>query len=126
MILQNVLDQFWCTENYHRWSSLFPRMFLSDGADYVAQNGGKQGAFWLMDAIASYQPKLLKNQRLREFQVWTLAVAEDKSAVLTCVADSGEKPVVTQKFDYTDFDFTIKLWVEPCQGGWLILLPSEH
>ena len=127
---QAELDQFIGTEGYTRWSPLlFRRMVLTDGAKFVAENGG---AYWLMDAIASHQPKALKNPLLRYIQFWTLEVKEkkngSKSAVLTCCTDSGEKPTITQKFAHTDFDLPkIDLWVEPMdENTYVILLPSEH
>ena len=64
---QSQLAQFSGTDGYIRWSPLFPRMVLTDGAKFVADNGGTSGAYWLMDAIASHQPKALKDERLREF-----------------------------------------------------------
>jgi hypothetical protein len=128
---QSELDQFTGTERYTRWSLLFGRMVLTDGAKFVAENGGGNGAFWLMDAIASHQPKALKNEMLRDIQFWTLEVKEKngrKSAVLTCRTDSGEKPVITQRIEFTDFDLPkIDLWVEPLdENTYVILLPSEH
>jgi len=92
---QDQLFQFTGTECYHRWSPLFPSMILTGGAKFVADNGGTSGAYWLFDAIASHQPKALKNERLREMQFWKLIVTEKdgrKSGVLTCRADSGEEP----------------------------------
>ena len=135
MLKPHELAQFTGTQDYTRWSALFPRMVLTDGAKYVAENGGGQGAYWLMDAIASHQPELRKNpdKRLQEMQFWNLAVSADKTAVLTCVADSGEPPAVEQKIAFTDFDLPeIALWVEPNNfpgdGGSLLViyLPSEH
>jgi len=128
---QAELDQFTGTDGYTRWSPLFRRMVLTDGAKFVALNGGANGAFWLMDAIASHQPKALKNEMLREIQFWKLEVKEkngSKSAVLTCRFDSGEKPFITQKIEYTDFDLDkIDLWVEPLdENTYVILLASEH
>jgi len=127
-INQNDLDQFYGTEQWHRWSRLFPHMLLTDGTKYVADHGGRSGAYWLFDAIGSHQPKALKNPRLRDFQLWVLRVNPDKSAVLTCQEDSGELPFIKQKIEYTDFDLKeIKLWVEPMdEKTWCILLPSEH
>jgi hypothetical protein len=126
---QDQLDHFTGTEAYHRWSLLFPRMVLTDGAKFVADNGGTNGAYWLVDAIASYQPRLCKHRddRLREIQFWTLKVTDD-SAVLTCRADSDVPPVVTQRIEYTDFDLPeIDLWALPIgDGRWVIMLPSEH
>ena len=128
---QSELAQFTGTECYHRWSPLFPRMVLTDGAKFVADNGGKHGAYWLADAIASHQPRALKNERLREIQFWKLTVKEKngrKSAILTCRVDSGEEPAITQRIDYTDFDLPeIDLWVGPVdENRFVLLLPSEY
>lgn len=125
---KDTLGQFIGTENWHQYSKLFPRILLTDGALFVAQNGGENGAFWLMDAIASHQPKALKNPSLRDFQLWELKVSNDKFAVLTCRPDSNEKAVITQRISYTDFDLpSIKFYCEPMgEGRWCILFPSEH
>jgi hypothetical protein len=127
MLSETDLMQFTGTDEYHRWSILFRNVVLTDGAKFVADNGGGHGAYWLMDAIASYQPRLRKHRdvRLQEIQFWNLAV-KDGQGILTCRADSGEKPVITQRIDYTDFDRSIDLWVEPSDDLWVILLPSEH
>lgn len=84
------------------------------------------GAYWLIDAIASHQaaPALRQNQRMREFQLWTLTVNADKSAMLTCREDTNDPPAVMQRIEYTDFPLPegIKLYVE----SGILLLPSEH
>jgi hypothetical protein len=65
---------------------------------------------------------------LRDIQFWNLSVKPDHSAVLTCRADSGRKPVITQRIEYTDFDLPeIELWVAPVdESTYTILLKSEH
>jgi hypothetical protein len=123
------LAQFYGTEGYLQYSPLFPRMFLTDGAKYVAENGGTNGAFWLMDAIASHQPQALKNESLREIQFWTLTINPDRSADLVCRVDCDRKPTITQHIEYTDFDLPkIDLWVGPLDGvsKYVIYLPSEY
>ena len=123
------LSQFTGTESWHKWSPLFPQMLLTDGARYVAERGGENGAYWLMDAIASHQPELQKNPRLKDAQFWKLLVHSDKSAELTCVEDEGIPPVVTQEIDYTDFDLeALSLYCMPVGDGihYTILLPSEY
>jgi hypothetical protein len=125
---QDQLRQFTGTEGYHRWSPLFRRMVLTDGVKFVADNGGTHGAYWLADAIASHQPTAMKNVELRDMQFWNLTVKPDHSAVLTCRADSGRKPAITQRIEYTDFDLPeIDLWVGPVdETTYTILLPSEY
>lgn len=124
------MAQFTGTEHWHRWSLLFPNINLTDGAKYVAENGGEHGAYWLMDAIASYQPVLLKNQKLRDFQLWTLNVdTTAQTAVLNCQEDSDKIPVIVQQIDHTDFDMAeLRLYCMPSGNGVsrTILLPSEY
>lgn len=127
---EHNLRQFTGTESYHRWSMLFPRMLLTDGAKYVAENGGTNGAYWLMDAVASHQPTALKNERLQDFQLWKLQVNPDKSAVLTCWEDSGpgQTPKITQNIEYTDFDKdSFEFYCLPAdEVRRVILLKSEY
>ena len=134
MLTTSELRNFTGTETYHRFSPLFPRVIASDGGIHVARHGGQGGAFWLLEAIASYQPELQRHpdERLKDMQFWKLVVNADKSAILTCVADTGEEPAVEQHIEFTDFDLPeIDLWVAPTDDGkggviWVILLPSEH
>jgi hypothetical protein len=87
-----------------------------------------------MDTIGSHQPDIQRHpdQRLRDMQFWKLVVNADKSAVLTCVPDTGEEPAVRQVIEFTDFDLPeIDLWVAPTDDGkggvvYVIFLPSEH
>lgn len=126
---KGALSGFTGTETWHRWSVLFPRMLMTDGAKYVADHGGDAGAYWLMDAIASHQTALQKNPRFKDAQFWKLDVNKDKSARLTCVEDSGMPPAIEQEITYTDFDMdTLSLYCMPVGDGmnYTILLPSEY
>jgi len=122
--LNSRLNQFTGTENWHRYNGLFPKMLLTDGALYLAENAG---AYWIFDAICSHQRKALKDPMLRNFQFWTLKVSPDKKAVLTCERDSNDI-AITQKLEYTDFPLPeIKIWVQPIgDGNYCAYLPSEH
>lgn len=58
----------------------------------------------------------------QEFQVWTLRVAPDRSAVLTC-EDGDHSLLVSQAIAFTDFPLSeITLWLQ----NELIFLPSEY
>lgn len=123
------LAQFTGTSGWHRFSQLFPRLLLTDGAKYIAENAGSAGAYWLMDAIGSYQPQLLKKQPFRNAQFWKLEVRPDKTARLTCVKDSDMPPEVEQFIEYTDFDMPeCRLYCMPvdANGNYTVLLPSEY
>lgn len=74
--------------------------------------------YWLLDLICSYQPSL----QGEDFQVWSLGVNEDESAIVICT-DGNDKILKTQKIPYTDFKAKeATIWVE----GNVVLLPSEH
>lgn len=57
---------------------------------------------WLLDAIASYQPQILKDPTLQQFQHCKLTVHPDQKATLVCERDLDDV-VVTQEIAYTDF-----------------------
>jgi hypothetical protein len=146
MLNASTLNQFYGTEQWHRWSPLFPNGYLTDGALYVAEHGGVSGSFWLMDAIGSYQPEI-RNPNLRQkngeftirakvgdevwedlqnLQFWKLTV-KDKKATLTMSDGNGHTPI-TQEIEYTDFDLPeIELYVGPMdEKRWCICLPQER
>jgi hypothetical protein len=118
-LTKSELSQFTGTENHYR---NFTGLLYTDGVQYLAEHGG---AYWLIDAIGSYQrdPCIRDNQRLQDFQLWRLTVHQDHSATLTCHEDSDEPAKIIQQIEYTDFPLDgIKLLVE----GGVLLLPSEH
>lgn len=121
--IEHELAQCYGTESYTR--HIFG-MLLTDGIVTMREICN---AYWLVDAVASYQHIMQKDEVLREFQVWHLDVDQDENsitkgyAILTCTADSGLPPVVRQVIEYTDFPLkSIDIWVE----GEVMLLPSEH
>jgi hypothetical protein len=119
--LEVELQQFTGSEQFRRWSVLFPRDILTDGAHYLAQ---KASAFWLMDLIASWQHK--PQLRAEAFQTWTLTRTGDN---WLAVCDDGNGNVITrQRIEYSDFPLpTFKLFaVRNERRGITIMLPSEY
>jgi len=107
------------SEFFQHWTK---RLVYTEGVQYMAEHGG---AYWLIDAVASYQPdkRITSRPDLVDFQLWELAVAEDKTATLTMRPDSGQPAVITQEIPFTDFPLAqIKLYV--CNGT--LMLPSEY
>lgn len=117
MSLQSDIAQFTGTNNYY----LHPtkKLKYTDGVKFIAE---KYGAYWLIDAIASYQgSKALNVEDLKRFQLWELKV-DSGTATLKCKPDSGQPPVIRQWIEFTDFPESITLYVE----GDVLLLPLEH
>ena len=73
-------------------------MLYTDGAQYLAEHAG---AYWLLDNIAIAQAHV-KAVKAEEFQVWTLKVNPDSTALLTC-DDGNNRIVYKQSIPFTDF-----------------------
>ena len=111
------LRQFTGTETWYR-HALNPKVVYTEGVRYVADKGS---AYWLMDAIAIAQ-LTEKKVAVEAFQVWTLKVHEDRSALLVC-DDGNDNVVYAQTIEYTDFTMPeIKIYFTDDT----ILLPSEY
>jgi len=107
------------SEFFQHWTK---RLVYTEGVRHMAEHGG---AYWLIDAVASYQPdkRIASRPDLVDLQLWELAVGEDKSATLTMRGDSDQPAVITQEIPFTDFPLAqIKLYV--CNGT--LMLPSEY
>ena len=92
---------------------------LTDGAKAVAD---KLKCYWLMDLIASYQPRCMKDRMLCAIQFWCVTVEEDHSASVACNRDEDDTAFV-QEVEHTTLPMgALRLWV---QDG-VVLLPSEY
>lgn len=117
-ITQEDLNHFYGTQ--HHFKHCLNQFVYTDGVRYLAQ---KARAYWLLDAIASYQPQLLKDRMLKEIQFWTLKVdTQKRTAKLICERDLGDV-VITQVIEYTDFPLAeVKLYL----ANQVLMLPSEY
>lgn len=135
--LRHALAGFSGTEQWHRHRCFSPLpILLTDGALYLAENGGGSGpsAFWLMDAIASYQGE--RKLARHHFQTWRLIVtpeSENKSRSAVLICGEIQKPIVKQEIEFTDFllDGETLLYasrdeLEPGKLCLIILLPGEY
>ncbi len=99
------------SESFH--SHFLPGVIFTDGVKWLADTAG---AYWLIDAIASYQrdKKLTRDPMLHDYQIWQLDVdLAKKQAVLTCKADTDRDVVIRQQIKFTDFPSSkVRLTVE--------------
>lgn len=137
--LDHELAYFSGTERWYRHGGFWRHeILLTDGVMHLAEHGGRNNgtAFWLVDAIASYQGE--KVLARHPFQVWKLIVTEEEGrsrcARLICTNGNSEKPIVEQEIEYTDFlldEVQLYASVEPVDATGkkkrvIILLPSEY
>ena len=118
--IRHELKQFHGTSEYHK--HLFPGkspILLTDGCKYIRD---ACNAYWLFDAILSYQcDKVLKSVAFQVRELKLLKV--DLSWQLTCREDTGTKPLIRQTIEFSDFPMDyIKIWlIDKVE-----LLPSEY
>ena len=113
-----MLSNFTGTEKYYR---INPRTVLTDGTRYLAEEAG---AYWLMDAIASYLPQFMGKQ---DFIVAKLVRSSSNCSAQLTLDDGNGHVLDQQHIEYTDFPMTsIQLYA--CWNGelWVLMLCSEY
>ena len=91
---------------------------FTDGMMYVAETCG---AYWLLDAVASHQPDILRKHKCwAAFQVWRLRSRKDGTWLLDAWSDTPKESslLVRQKIKYSDFP------KELCESGgfqWFVM-----
>lgn len=110
-----TLAQFTGTEHYYRLSR---RCLITDGAKYLADEAG---AYWLLDAAASY---LLELGTMDWFVLVRLVVS--KSTAALTLEDGNGAVRASQQIPYTDFPLPEQV-LYACWDGehWVLMLPSE-
>ena len=111
-----ALTQFTGTERYYRINR---RCLLTDGTRYLAEEAG---AFWLMDAAASYLIELGTDDWFVQIQLQVTG-----SKALLKLEDGNGHVRAQQEIPYTDFPVPQQT-LYACWDGehWVIMLPSEY
>ena len=118
-LTEDDLAQFIGSESFYCHSL---GLRYTDGVKFMAE---RAEAYWLIDAIASYQTDkhISQDPILKACQVWQLVVHDDKSVTLIVRADSDQAPAITQEIPCTDFPLPeITLWI----SVGTLMLPSEY
>lgn len=112
----SMLSQFTGTEHYYR---LNRRCLITDGAKYLADEAG---AYWLLDAAASY---LLELGTSDWFMLVRLAVTESQAVLF--FEDGNGSVLASQQIPFTDFPLPEQI-LYACWDGdhWMLMLPSEY
>ena len=114
--LLDSLAQFTGTERYYRINR---KCVITDGAKYLADTAG---AYWLMDAAASYLMELGTD----DWFVLVRLVVNGRKAVLT-LEDGNGGVRVQQDIGYTDFPLQMQVLYANWDGEhWVLMLPSEY
>jgi hypothetical protein len=114
--LLNHLEQFYGTQYYY---PLWPKVFLTDGAQFLAQEAA---CYWIMDAIASHIVHLPKTE------VFVSCKLKVENGTAELLLDDGNGNVLaTQKIAYTAFPLdSIALYAYWDSERWILMLPTEY
>lgn len=106
------------------------KVIYTEGVQFLAERGG---AYWLVDAIASYidRPQFRRaaahDPRIAQMHFWNLTVSPDCSATITAIADNGEPPFIEQEIGFMYFPLSqIDIWAQHNGEGYTLMLPSEY
>lgn len=118
MLNLSKLEQFTGSSVVYKHQS---NLTYTEGVKYVADHGN---AYWLIDAIASYQKdsRITQDPMLQGIQFWKLQVNDDQSAVLICERDADDI-AISQEIEFTDFPLKkIRFYL----SNNVLMLPSEY
>jgi len=106
------IKYFTGSENFYKhWLGII----FTDGVKYVAEEAG---AYWLIDAIASYY----KETKQHEFQAWTLKKKANGEWNLRAT-DGNDNVIANQEIEFSDFPIDeIQLFL--CDNT--LMLTSEY
>ena len=111
-----ALTQFTGTEHYYRISR---RCLLTDGTRYLAEEAG---AFWLMDAAASYLIELGTDDCFVQIQLRVTG-----STALLRLEDGNGHVRAQQEIPYTGFPMPQQTSYACWDGGYRVIMwPSEY
>jgi hypothetical protein len=123
MNLENLknLDGFTGTEQYHKFSPLFP-LLLTDGAKYVADNAD---CYWLFDVVGSIlYPRIVRGQA---FLLVKINKNKTGKGAKVEIEDGNGKRLYVQRIPYTDFPLqSFEFFVQRADGTWVAMLKSEY
>lgn len=68
-----------------------------------------------------------QDDRIRLIHFWKLTVNPDRSALLSAIPSSDERPFLQQQIPFTDFPLDkIDIWAGDNGNGFTLKLPSEY
>jgi len=121
---QEQLYQFFGSEHYYRTTPFMRDIVHTDGAQFLGKNGG----YWMLDLIVSYQfnPAI----RREPFQVWKF-IPDGKGGCAAICSDGNEKQLARQEIEYTDLTFPVEFYAEMGSidgktSALVIMLPNER
>jgi len=110
------------TENY--WRHLLVSGFVyTDGVKHMAE---KFGAYWLIDAVASYVPGIRKISKDETFYVVTCILNKTGGCLLSIKTDTREPDIARQDIESTSLTENVKMYLAFEGPRTILLMPTEY
>jgi hypothetical protein len=116
--LKTSLSHFTGTTRYIR--DPFTGLMHTDGIAHLAECAGAEWLISDIGAVFRHHPQIRKGI---PFQLWTLTVSDEHTAVLTCREDCDMPVIFQQNYSYTDFP--AGTWKMYLIDG-VLMVPSEY
>jgi hypothetical protein len=104
------------TDNWWK-HPLFGYLYTDSVRDFCE----KHEAYWILDVVGSYIPKL----KDYDFLIIAFDVDNDKGAFYA-KEDTDKPHIVDQLIEYTDLDVSIQLYLERGEEHQVLMFPSDH
>ncbi|MEN6611461.1 MAG: DUF6876 family protein [Methanoregulaceae archaeon] len=115
--LESSLSHFTGTSQYFR--DPLTKLIYTEGIRHLVEQAGANWLLTDIGAVFRYSPKV----RDMGFQLWTLVVNPDATALLTCKEDCDMPVLYEQKYGYTDFP--VGTWKMYLYND-VLMVPSEY
>lgn len=117
--IKDGMAQFYGTQTYYRFNPLMPKVLLTEGAHYIAE---ECKAYWLMDVVASHTPSIKD-----WFAVIELFKTGPMEATVLISDDIPADKVYAKQEVATNFPLnTLTMYAQNDGEHWVIMLPSEY
>lgn len=99
-----------------------PHLRYTEGIQHLAE---EVGGYWFIDVVASH---IAANRRVQaeSFQIWSLKLNGKGGCTVTMRPDTGEKPIVRQRVEYTDFPEDFECYCCAQGSRFVLMLKSER
>lgn len=120
--LREALRGFYGTEAYYRTN---PGLLVTDGVKFLADTAG---AYWLLDMVWSYLPRLRKTDDTFFVVVLTKEGVRNPGAIFSIQDDiPPNQTYATQAVEYSDFPLDeIVMYLSHAGSDFVLMLRSEY
>ena len=118
------LGNFYCTQNYWKFSPLFRNLVLTDGMQYLCESAQ---SFWLVDIVGSILCEKKTVSYFKRQSPVSIRIKLNGKGGATVSVGNEKKPFYVQEISYTDFPLQeFEFYVGDNGDFFVAMIPSEN